>query len=173
MKPTAVDGGGTNAGFNGDITSANSLTVRSRTADSANAHTDVVSISLVAGLSGGFASASITSAAVGKASIGSTSSISVDGAVLVDAGQNAASTATANADGGGGGLVSGAAFFAGASVGGVTQAELDGNVLDASSVTVQANGSNDAEGHTHSVGSASASRSAARASRRPSPRRPE
>ena len=111
MKPTAIDGGGTNAGFNGDITSAKSLTVRSRTADSANAHTDVVSISLVAGLTGGFANASITSAAVGKASIGSTSSISVAGAVLVDAGQNAASTATANADGGSGGLVSGAAVL--------------------------------------------------------------
>ena len=152
MKPTAIDGGGTNAGFNGDITSANSLTVRSRTADSANAHTNVVSISLVAGLSGGFASAAITAAAVGKASIGSTAHITVDGAVLVDAGQSATSTATANADGGGGGLVSGAAFFAGASVGGVTQAELDGHVLDSSSVTVQANGSNDAEGHTHSVG---------------------
>ncbi|MGZ4129286.1 MAG: hypothetical protein ACXVPR_00475, partial [Actinomycetota bacterium] len=152
MKPTAIDAGGTSAVLNGDVTNSGSLTVRTRTADSASAHTHIVNITLLGSVSGGFANATIASSAGGRATIGSASEITVTGAVLVDAGQTAPSTATATADGDGTGFISAGVFFANASVGGATVAELDGTVHASASVTVQAAGANGAEGNTKSFG---------------------
>ena len=152
MKPTAIDAGGTSAVLNGDVTNGGSLTVRTRTADSASAQTHIVNITLVGSISGGFANATVASSAGGHATIGSTSEVTVTGAVLVDAGQNGPSTATATADGDGTGFISAGVFFANASVGGATVAELDGTVHASASVTVQAAGANDADGNTKSFG---------------------
>src|SRR5262249_40416636 len=71
----------------GDIDNASSLTVKSRTSNSATAEGQVVAIA-IGGLSGVFADAAITNDADNEASIGSGSTISLGGALIVDAGQD-------------------------------------------------------------------------------------
>ena len=66
MLPSASVDGGTKANFDGDVTTAAGLTVRSRTANSATADAHIASISLVGGGAGGDANATVGSAAATK-----------------------------------------------------------------------------------------------------------
>ena len=120
MIPTAVVGGGVTANFDGTLVSADHLTVTASSSNKADAHTFVVSVSILAGIGGATADAEILSSAVTNAKIGPDAHVSVTNGITVDAhtfGDN--NLATATADGGaGGGLVGAAVFKADAEVNG-------------------------------------------------------
>ncbi len=151
MIPTALVGGVTQAGFDGDITNAAGLTVQSRTANVATAKTHVTNIGLLGSVSGAIPHAEVTSSSHGEASIGQHATISVTGSVLVDAGQTMPNTATAKADGGSFGLIDAGVFASNAHVGGSVLAQMDGHVT-AADLTVTATGGNTASATTESFG---------------------
>ena len=148
MIPSAAVGGATTAHFDGDIGSGLSLTVRSRTSNSAIADAEIAAISFLAGFGGGDADAEITSAS-NEASIGSDSNITVSGAVNVDAGQNALNHSQATIGGDSTGAISGTIMAAEAHVGGSVLAAADG-VVAGGSITISANGTNHADATTSS-----------------------
>ena len=154
MIPTAVVGGGVTANFDGTLVSADHLTVTASSSNKADAHTFVVSVSILAGIGGATADAEILSSAVTNAKIGPDAHVSVTNGITVDAhtfGDN--NLATATADGGaGGGLVGAAVFKADAEVNGNTVAEVDGAVTGANALTVTATGTNTATADTNAVG---------------------
>ena len=129
MEPTATVAGLTKAHLDGDV-NAGSLTVRSTTSNDATADAHVTSITLAASASGIIADAEITSAAGNEASIGSSSTVVVGGAVDVEAIQTGDNAATASASGTGTGLIDAGIFVATAKVGGSVLAEIDGNVTE-------------------------------------------
>ena len=154
MIPTAVVGGGVTANFDGSLTAADHLTVTATSSNKADAHTFVVSVSILAGIGGATADAEILSSAVTHALVGPDASVSVTNGVTVDAhlfgDQN---LATATADGGaGGGLVGAAVFKADAEDNGNTVAEVAGGISHAGSLTVTATGTNTATATTKAVG---------------------
>ena len=151
MHPTAKVGGPTSASYDGDITNAAGLNIQTNTANNADAHTSIVNIGLGAAASGADPDAEITPSAGNAASIGPHAVINVGGAVNVTAAQTAANTATAHADGGGGGLIEAGFFSSDALVAGSVSAEMDGGVT-ANTLTVSANGANTASATTKSLG---------------------
>jgi hypothetical protein len=94
LKPTATVGGGTTASFDGDLSNAATLTVRTRTGNTATANAQIENMTLLVGGTGAHAEASVTGN--NEASIGADASIQTTGLVSVDAGQNEDNFADAN-----------------------------------------------------------------------------
>lgn len=142
--PTAGVSGTTRARVGGNVTGAASLSVTASGTYSADARSFIVSIGLISG-AGAVALGLIENTATVEALIGPTASdpsafrptLTVTGAVVVDA--DATMTATAVADAGAGGLFSISMMFPTASVDGVTRAYVrEGVALSAGSLRVEA-----------------------------------
>ena len=98
-----------------------------------------------------FGTAEIADEADNEASIGSGASITVSGAVTVDAGQTSANTATSNLDRKAGGAIDAGVLVSEASIHAGVLAQMDGDV-DAGSLSVTADGDNTATATTSMVG---------------------
>jgi hypothetical protein len=158
MLPTAKVAGGVHAAFDGDLldlgVDAAALNVKALGENTAAATVRVASISVAAGAAGATAIAEVTNGATVAATVADTASIATSGAVVVDARlKGLKNQALANAFGlAGGGFAGVSVMMADAKVGGSVLADLDGDVLAASMVTVEANGGNRAESHTTAAG---------------------
>src|SRR6185436_14833989 len=148
MLAQANVGGGVAAALDGDVLGSSQITVQADGANNAEAHTLAVSIGAFAGAGAG-SNATVTEDADVEARVGATASLTTSGALKVEAdGDN---DATAESDMGSGGVVGVAGGSLFAIVGGGVKAELNGDVFDADSVTVDADGSNDAIAHAKAV----------------------
>ena len=100
--------------------------------------------------------ATITSDADVEATIGSSGSVSVVGAVIVDA-LSMLNSADARSPGGAGSIgIAVSLLESRAEVGGGTKAQVDGDILDAGQLVVKANGTNTAFAETKTVSLAQA-----------------
>ena len=149
MVPIASVSGATRARVDGDITGSSSIEVRATGENVATATALVVGLAVI-GISGAVADATIESDADVEAIVGSGSSLTSSGTVLVDArhvedGNKVTATATI---GQGGSIASFAVAVALAETHGAVLARLDGDVTTTSgapdSVKVNANGKNNA-----------------------------
>jgi hypothetical protein len=136
--------GGTLAQIDGDVVSADSVTVNARGSNTATATSEAVSVGLVGGGAGMSTTASVTTNADVEAIVTDTSLMSlVNNAVTVDA--LSVNSATATTPGSAGSVVIAVALLgADASVAAGTKAQMDGDILQASSLTVKAIGTNTA-----------------------------
>ena len=151
MDADATVSGQTLARVEGDVEDGASLTVRSRTSNSATVTINMWNIGLLVSVGGAFGDAEIADEAANEASIGAAASITVTGAVVVDAGQTSANSATSNLDRKAGGFISGGVLVSEATIHGGVLAQLDGDV-DAGSLSVTADGDNTATATTAMVG---------------------
>ncbi|HEX7826194.1 MAG TPA: hypothetical protein VF477_14920, partial [Mycobacterium sp.] len=148
MLAQANVGGGVAAALDGDVLGSSQITVQADGANNAEAHTLSVSLGAFAGAGAG-SNATVTEDADVEARVGATASLTTSGALRVEAdGDNDAS---AESDMGSGGVVGVAGGSLFAIVGGGVKAELNGDVFGAGSVTVDADGSNDAIAHAKAV----------------------
>ena len=141
IATSATVSGAVRAKMDGVITGGGALTVLADGDNLADADAFVGALSAVA-ISGGGAKAEITSAADVEATLASTGSIHVTGAILVTASSD--NDANANADVGAGGVATFGTAEPRATVGGGTKVQFDAGVTQASGVTVQATSLNDA-----------------------------
>ena len=146
MDAESEVGGLTRARVNGDILDGGSLTVRSRTSNSATTEAQIFNLSLLGGATGAFARSEITGDADNEATIGSSASITVGGAVTVDAGQDSENLATSKINRLGTGLFNAGVLVVEAVIDSSVSATMDGDV-DATSLSVTAAGVN----HTNAV----------------------
>ncbi|MEY2513193.1 MAG: mucin9, partial [bacterium] len=149
MLPTATVSGRTAVQFDGDVLGAASVTLRSEAANVADAGASVVNVA-VAGGAGAKAIATVSDDADIDVAVGPTAELATSGALLVQA-RSHGNEASAVVTGGAGGLISTGVVFSQAIVGGGVRASFDGTVASASSVTVEADGSNLADADTHVV----------------------
>ena len=152
MKPKATVEGGTSSSFAGKLVDgtldAQSLTVEALGQNKAEATSKPISIGIL-NVNLVTSEALVGSGAGIAASVAEGASIATSGAVLVDARYQAnGNEAIAKADVGGGGVVSITNQNVLATVGAPVSAAMDGSVVDASQVTVQATGRNRADGVT-------------------------
>ena len=156
LLATAKVGGATTAAMNGTILAGASLLVRARGQNFADAHSDIHQFELLGAGQGASSDAEILTGANVVASTGVGSSITVAGDVTIDAGLHLSgghgNYATAETNSAGGGLIDFGIFYADAEIGGAVTARLNGDVLNASSVTVVSNGVNDAIADTSAFG---------------------
>ncbi|MHB1242915.1 MAG: beta strand repeat-containing protein, partial [Gaiellaceae bacterium] len=129
-------------------TSAGSLTVRSRTSNSATADVDVVSISLVVGAIGTTASAIVSGAAANEAVV--SAPVTTTTFVTIDAGQTAANRTLATIDGTATGIISAGVLEAEAIIDAAVLAHTTAALSAGGSVTISAAGANDADASTES-----------------------
>jgi hypothetical protein len=156
MRPTAEVGGTTQATIDGAVTiDALSLDVTASGQNLATAEALVASVAIGGPAGAGvFASAEITETADVRAAVGAGVTVTVSGALRVDAShQGAGNKAIARAIGAAGGSLAGVSvMLADATVGGAVIAGFDGDVITASQVTLQADGQNFADADTLAAG---------------------
>src|SRR5262249_52045351 len=142
MLAEASVAGGASAQLDGDVLSSSQITVGADGLNTAEAHTEADSVSLIVGIGAG-STAAVTDQANVEAGAGASDSLTTTGPLLVDAeGKN---TATSDSTMGSGAILVGAVGGSlSAIVAGAVRAELDGDVFGATSVDVLANGSNTA-----------------------------
>ena len=143
--PTARISDGTTAEFDGTITGGTGLTVTADGTNTATAHALAISVGAIAG-TGASSHAEITASASVLALVGSSAHVDVPAqAVVVTA--KGHQTATADTNGGAGGVISIAVMVPTAIVAGGVTANFDGSLTHADHLTVTATGSNKADAH--------------------------
>jgi hypothetical protein len=144
LFPTAQVEGATKASFDGDLpditTDAATLTVRTRTGNTATANAEIVNMTLVGSEAGASAKASVKGD--NEASIGPNASIQTTGLVWVDAGQNGDNVAGAHTFGLGTGVINSGTVGSSATVTGAVRAKMDGVITGSGALTVEADGDN-------------------------------
>ena len=132
----------------GGFTGANGITISAIADNAATAHVTIFGISVI-GISGGVAVATIDSGTNIETTVGSGATLS-GGAIVVEAKtRNSGNVATATGEGGTiGFLFAGTAFVAVATNNGSVRTHMNGKVTGGSSLTVNADGTIDAEAHT-------------------------
>jgi hypothetical protein len=144
LFPTATVDGATRALFDGDLpdvaTDAATLTVRTRTGNTAQANAEIVNMTLLGSDAG--ASAKATVIGDNEALIGPNASIQTTGLVWVDAGQNGDNTAGAHVVGLSTGIIELGGVGVSTKVAGAVRAKMDGVITGSGALTVQADGDN-------------------------------
>ena len=169
FAPIAKADAGVKANYDGDITSAGSLTIRARGQNIAYAHAYMFSLSIDGG-GGSLPDASLGPNADTEASIGADANITVSGAVLVDSDQNPyvgganatlgsdtnfvgeTNLAFAQSDGVSGGAITIGIYTSNSKVESSVLAKLDGTISGSTSVEVKATGTNHSRADTSALG---------------------
>ncbi len=140
--PRAEVGGGTLAQFDGDVVGGTTVQISSTSSNHAKATADIFSVALGFGVAGASATAEVTDSAYTDAVVGQSSSIDAPGtAIQVSAASSNHAEAVAHGKTGSLGL-SVADMIPTALVGGPTTAHFDGDITNATSLTVQSRTSN-------------------------------
>jgi len=144
LQPTATVEAATKTFFDGDLpdvaTDAATVTVRTRTGNTATANAEIVNMTLLGSSAGASAKATVTGD--NEASIGPNASIQTTGLVSVDAGQNGDNNAGAHVVGLSTGIVALGSVGVSTKVAGAVRATMDGVITGAGALTVQADGNN-------------------------------
>ena len=151
MVPTAIVSGSTRATFDGTVTSSSQITVEAIANNEATATAQIFSVSL-GGINGSVATARIDGAADVEAVVGSAASLKATGLIRIEAklkGTMNKATAKVTSDAFGGIAIG--AMIADASVDGGVRAELNGHIVDATTVDVLATSDNHASARVEAV----------------------